>query len=117
METERSDCSGAVYPPGDRSASSILLFPLRQGAQFEMNKLTTLLLDRVAAWVCGRDLWASAQEWVALYERKDLPGEEKRERVLNAILAEFAALGQDLAASLIGFAIEAAVQYLRRRAG
>lgn len=82
-----------------------------------MNKLTLLLLDRVAAWICGRDLWASAQEWVALYERKDLSGDEKRERVLNAILAESAALGKELATSLVGFAIEAAVQYLRRRAG
>ena len=74
-----------------------------------MNTLTALLLDRGATWICGRDVWVSAQEWVALYERKDLPGAEKRERVLNAILAEFAALGKDLAASLIAFAIEAAL--------
>lgn len=80
-----------------------------------MNAVLTALLDRVARWVCGRDLWAAAQEWVALYERKDLTGDEKRERVLNAILAEFAALGKELATSLVGFAIEAAVQYLRRR--
>ena len=83
-----------------------------------MNKLTLLLLDRVAAWVCGRDLWASAQSWVGLYERKDLKdlsGAEKRARVLAALQEEFAALGKTLAASLVGFAIEAAVQ-LRRRA-
>ena len=66
-----------------------------------MNKLTLLLLDQVSTWVCGRDLWRSAQGWVALYERKDLSGAEKRARVL--------------AASLVGFAIEAALQYLRRR--
>ena len=81
-----------------------------------MNTLTTLLLDRVAAWVCGRDLWSSAQSWVGLYERKDLSGAEKRARVLAALQEEFAALGKTLAASLVGFAIEAAVQYLRRRA-
>ena len=79
-----------------------------------MNKLTALLLDRVAAWLCGRDLWAAAQDWVALYERKDLAGAEKRARVLNAIQEEFAAMGKNLAASLVGFAIEAAIQYLRR---
>lgn len=81
-----------------------------------MNKLTLLLLDRVAAWVCGRDLWASAQSWVALYESRSLSGAEKRDRVLNALQEEFAALGKELAASLVGFAIEAAVQYVRRRA-
>lgn len=80
-----------------------------------MNKLTVLLLDRVARWVCGRDLWAAAQSWVALYERRDLTGAEKRERVLAALREEFTALGKDLAASLAGFAIEAAVQSLRRR--
>lgn len=82
-----------------------------------MNKLKLLLLDRVAAWVCGRDLWVTAQELVALYERKDMSGKEKRERVLSAILTDFAALGQDLATSLVSFAIEAALQALRRRAG
>lgn len=82
-----------------------------------MNKLTVLLLDRVARWVCGRDLWVAAQEWVALYERKDLTGAEKRDRVLAALQEEFAALGKDLATSLVGFAIEAALQSLRRRAG
>lgn len=82
-----------------------------------MNKLTLLLLDRVATWVCGRDLWESSQSWVALYERRDLTSAEKRARVLAAIQEEFAALGRDLAASLLNFAIEAAVQYLRRRAG
>lgn len=82
-----------------------------------MNTLTTLLLDRVAAWVCGRDLWTSALTWVALYERKDLGGAEKRALVLDAIQTEFCAIGKDLAASLVSFAIEAAVQYLRRRDG
>lgn len=81
-----------------------------------MNAVITALLDRVAAWVCGRDLWAAAQSWVVLYERKDLTGAEKRVRVLAALQEEFAALGKDLAASLAGFALEAAVQYLRRRA-
>lgn len=81
-----------------------------------MNKLTWLLLDRVARWVCGRDLWISALSWVALYEREDLTSAEKRARVLDTLQREFAALGKDLAASLIGFAVEAAVQYLRRRA-
>jgi len=81
-----------------------------------MNKLTLLLLDQVSAWVCGRNLWSSAQSWVGLYERKDLSGAEKRARVLAALQEEFAALGQTLAASLAGFAIEAAVQFLRRRA-
>ena len=80
-----------------------------------MNKLVLLLLDRVAAWLCGRDLWASAQSWVALYERRDLTGAEKRARVLAAIQEEFAPLGKDLAASLVHFAIEAAVQYVRRK--
>lgn len=82
-----------------------------------MNKLTTLLLDRVAAWICGRDLWASAKEWVALCENKNMPPYEKRARVFVALREKFAALGKDLSASLVGFAIEAAVQSLRRRAG
>lgn len=81
-----------------------------------MNKLTLLLLDQVSAWVCGRDLWRSAQGWVALYERKDLSGAEKRARVLAALQEEFTTLGKTLAASLVGFAIEAALQYVRRRA-
>ena len=81
-----------------------------------MNKLTLLLLDQVSAWVCGRDLWGSAQAWVGLYERKDQSGAEKRARVLAALQEEFAALGKTLAASLVGFAIEAALQYVRRRA-
>lgn len=80
-----------------------------------MNAVITALLDRVARWVCGRDLWTAAQSWVALYERKDLSSAEKRERVLNALREEFAALGKELAASLAGFALEAAVQILRRR--
>jgi len=54
---------------------------------------------------------------VALYERKDLSGAEKRARVLAALQEEFTTLGKTLAASLVGFAIEAAVQYVRRRAG
>lgn len=77
-----------------------------------MNPLTALLLERTARWVCGRDLWDAAQTWVALYECKDLTGAEKRDRVLAALQKEFVAL----AASLAGFAIEAAVQFLRRRA-
>ena len=81
-----------------------------------MNAVITALLDRVARWVCGRDLWAAAQEWVALYERHDLTGAEKRERVLDALQEQFTILGRELAASLAGFAIEAAVQVLRRRA-
>ena len=82
-----------------------------------MNRIVAVLLNRVMHWLCGESLWQRAQEWVALYERKDLSGDEKRERVLNAILAESAALGKELATSLVGFAIEAAVQSLRRRAG
>lgn len=80
-----------------------------------MNAVLTVLLDRVAACVCGQDLWGSAQAWVGLYEREDLTGAEKRARVLAELQEEFADLGKTLAASLFGFAIEAALQYVRRR--
>ena len=82
-----------------------------------MNKLKLLLLDRVAAWVCGRDLWDSAQDLVELYEDKEMPPYEKRARVFLALQEELKILGQDIVGNLINFAIEAALQYLRRRAG
>ena len=81
-----------------------------------MNKLTLLLLDRVAAWLCGRDLWAAAQSLVALYEDKTMPPYEKRARVFVALRDELQTLGLEVVETLINFAIEAALVYLRRRA-
>ena len=80
-----------------------------------MNRIVAVLLNRVMLWACGDRLWQRAQEWVALYEADDLPGAVKRERVACGLRDELAALGQDLTTSLIHLAIEAAVQYGRRR--
>lgn len=79
-----------------------------------MNQIVALLLNRVMLWLCGASLWNRAQDWVKLYEDKTMPGEEKRERVTNGLQEELTVLGQDLTASLIHLAIEAAVQYVRR---
>lgn len=80
-----------------------------------MNSLVAILLNRVMLWLCGDSLLTRAQDWVALYEDKTMPGAEKRERVLHGLQEELTVLGQDLTTSLIHLAIEAAVQYVRRR--
>ena len=80
-----------------------------------MNRLTTLMLERVSAWVCGRELWGMALDMVMIYERKEMSGAEKRARILAAMYTEFEVMGKDLASSLAGFAVESALQYIRRR--
>ena len=79
-----------------------------------MNKLLALMLDRLMAWLIGPSGWGAAQALVALYEDQEMPSTEKRARVLEALLVELKLMGLDLASSLVNFAIEAAVQYLRR---
>lgn len=81
-----------------------------------MNQIVAILLNRVMIWVCGGKVWELAQAWVKLYEDKDLTGPEKRERVLAMLQVEAKTLGIDLAQSLLNLAIEAAIQYIRRRA-
>ena len=80
-----------------------------------MNRIVAVLLNRVMLWACGDRLWQRAQEWVKLYEDQEMSGAEKRLRVVWGLREELTALGQDLASSLIHFAIEAAVQYGRRK--
>lgn len=78
-----------------------------------MNQIVGVLLNRIMIWLTGPDLWERAQSWVALYENKDIPSSEKRERVLVMLEQELKTLGKELSASLINFAIEAALQYIR----
>lgn len=80
-----------------------------------MNRVVAVLLNRLMIWLCGGRLWDLAQSWVKLYENKDLPSAEKRERALAMLQIEAHTLGIDLAQSLLNLAIEAAVQYVRRR--
>ncbi len=82
-----------------------------------MNRIVAVLLNRLMIWLVSADLWERVQAWVKLYEDKDLAGAEKRERVLAILQTELLTVGLDLSKSLLNFAIEAAVQYLRRRAG
>lgn len=79
-----------------------------------MNKIVTLLLNRLMLWLCGESLWGLAQAWVKLYENKDLPSDEKRERVLVMLETELKTLGRTLTTSILNLVIEAAVQYVRR---
>ena len=79
-----------------------------------MNRIVAVLLNRLMIWLLSADLWQRAQSWVALYENKEIPGIEKRERVLVMLETEIWALGLDFGISLLNFAIEAAVQYVRR---
>ena len=79
-----------------------------------MNRIVAVLLNRLMIWVISADLWERAQSWVALYERKNLPPAEKRARVLVMLETELWRLGLDLTTSLLNFALEAAVQYVRR---
>lgn len=80
-----------------------------------MNRIIAVLLNRIMTWLVSDDLWKLAQSWVSLYENKDIPSSEKRERVLVMMEMELKVIGKELNASLINFAIEAALQYVRRR--
>ena len=79
-----------------------------------MNRIVAILLNRIMTWLVSDDLWERAQSWVALYENKDIPGAEKRERVLVMLETELKTLGRTLTTSILNFVIEAAVQYVRR---
>ena len=79
-----------------------------------MNRIVAVLLNRLMIWLASEDLWRRAQSWVALYENKDIPGAEKRERVLVMLETELKTLGRTLTTSILNFVIEAAVQYVRR---
>lgn len=76
--------------------------------------MTRILLNRLMVWLCGGRLWDMAQQWVAMYETKDLTGAEKHERVLAMLQEEARVIGLNLTNSLLNLAIEAAVQYVRR---
>lgn len=78
-----------------------------------MNRIIAVLLNRIMTWLVSDDLWQRAQSWVALYENKDISSQEKRERVLVMLEQELKALGLELSTSLLNFAIEAALQYIR----
>lgn len=80
-----------------------------------MSQVIAMLLNWLMIWLCGGKLWELAQAWVKLYETKDLTSAEKRERVLAMLQIEVQTLGLDIAQSLINLAIEAAVQYIRRK--
>ena len=80
-----------------------------------MNRIVAVLLNRLMTWLVSDDLWQRAQSWVTLYENKNIPGPEKRERVLIMLETELWALGRTLTTSILNFVIEAAVQYVRRR--
>ena len=79
-----------------------------------MNRIVAVLLNRIMIWLAGAELWQRAQSWVTLYENKEIPSAEKRERVLVMLKTELKTLGIDLATSLLNFALEAALQYVRR---
>jgi len=79
-----------------------------------MNRIVAVLLNRIMIWLAGAELWQRAQSWVVLYENKDIPSAEKRARVLVMLETELKTLGIDLATSLLNFALEAALQYVRR---
>ena len=82
-----------------------------------MNAIWMGLLNRLMAYLCGQ-LWDIAKREVALMEaERDLPKPEKRSRVIARLSAAAKEMGMEMADSLINFAIEAALQYLRRRAG
>lgn len=79
-----------------------------------MNKIKLALWNQLLIWLCGGTLWQRARAWVALYERQDLTGAEKRDQVVAGLTAELQTLGLAVAGSLINLAVEAAVQYLRQ---
>ena len=79
-----------------------------------MNRIVAILLNRIMTWLVSDDLWQRAQSWVTLYENKNIPRPEKRERVLVMLETELWALGRTLTTSILNFVIEAAVQYVRR---
>ncbi len=79
-----------------------------------MNRIVAVLLNRLMIWLASEDLWRRAQAWVALYENKELPPAEKRERVLVMLETELKTLGRTLTTSILNLVIEAAVQYVRR---
>lgn len=79
-----------------------------------MNRIVAVLLNRLMIWLVSDDLWQRVQSWVTLYENKNIPGPEKRERVLVMLETELWALGRTLTTSILNFVIEAAVQYVRR---
>ena len=79
-----------------------------------MNRIFVVLLSHLMIWLASEDLWRRAQAWVALYENKELPPAEKRERVLVMLETELKTLGRTLTTSILNLAIEAAVQYVRR---
>ncbi|MDG4595503.1 MAG: hypothetical protein P9F75_07385 [Candidatus Contendobacter sp.] len=81
-----------------------------------MNAIWMGLLNQLMGYLCGQ-LWAIAKEWVAIYEQESFPDAEKRKRVYEMLSYQMYRAGVDVADSLINFSIEAALQYLRRRAG
>lgn len=80
-----------------------------------VNRIIAVLLNRLMTWLVSADLWERAQSWVKLYEDKELPATEKRARVLVMLETEIKTLGLGFGTSLLNFAIEAAVQYVRRK--
>lgn len=84
-----------------------------------MNAIWMGLLNQLMAYLCGQ-LWDIAKQWVAIYEedeQSELSGAKKRGRVANMIREEARAIGVNITENLINLAVEAALQYLRRRAG
>lgn len=79
-----------------------------------MNAIKLKLLDWTLTTLTGA-LWPLAQDLVALYERSDLAGPDKRTRVAERLEQEARYLGGAAATALIHLAIEAAVVRLRAR--
>lgn len=68
-----------------------------------------LLLDRLAAWILGDDVWGQLQSLVHIFDDSDKSGSEKRE----AVLESFGKLGFKLAGFLLNLGLEMAVTKLR----
>lgn len=73
-------------------------------------------LNQIMAYLCGQ-VWVIAKEWVAIYEKETFSGAERQQKVYEMLSYQLRKSGLDVADSLINFAIEGALQYLRRRAG
>ncbi|MFZ1325937.1 MAG: hypothetical protein WAT67_07935 [Candidatus Contendobacter sp.] len=79
-----------------------------------MNAIAIRLLDSALALLLGA-AWRIVKSAVAVQERQDLTGAQKRARAVEVIATELRMTGRALADSLVNLGIEAAVQIIRKR--
>jgi len=77
-----------------------------------MNALITFLIEQLAGFILGSDIFERIVATVLRWADKEISGAEKRKGVLD----ELEIIGLELTESLANFGVELAVQYLKKKA-